>query len=302
MPRHTPGGTARVRRSPSRPLPSRTVVTRDVHGPAPTRRRRAGTVGVLTSALAGGGLVAGAVTTGGDIPDTDQLALQSFALAELGPPDPAAAPAASSAPTAGALRALAEPPPPVDVDEIVGAANGAVDDALQARQEQLRAAEAAAAAAAARAAEPDDDSEQDTEEPSGSGDSGGGSSGDSGGDSGGGTGPSSCAAGTEGMEGVASNVAEAGETLRCMFGVDTVLGIGNRGGGSDHPSGKALDFMVDPATGDRLAEYALANADELGITYVIWQQRINTGDGWEKQEDRGGATANHMDHVHISFS
>lgn len=285
MPRHTPGGTARVRRSPSRPLPSRTVVTRDIHAPGPTRARRAGAIGVLSSALAGGGLVAGPVTAGGAVPDVDQLALQSFALAEAGPADPAAAPA----PQAGAVRALAEPPPPVDVDEIVGAANGAVDAAVTAREQQRRAADAAAAAAAAQAAEPDDDPDEDVEEPS---DGGGG---------GGGAGPSSCAAGTEGMEGVAANVADAGETLRCMFAVDSVLGIGSRGGTSDHPSGKALDFMVDPATGDELAEYALANADELGITYVIWQQRINTGDGWEMQEDRGDATANHMDHVHISF-
>jgi hypothetical protein len=34
---------------------------------------------------------------------------------------------------------------------------------------------------------------------------------------------------------------------------------------------------------------------------VIWNQRINTGSGWESMEDRGGATANHEDHVHISF-
>ncbi|WP_249266030.1 MULTISPECIES: hypothetical protein [unclassified Pseudonocardia] len=257
-------------------MPSRTVVTRDVH--RPVRRRPAGAVGMLTSALAGGGLVAGHVATGGLAPQTEDLALQSFSLpsAEAAQADPAA-PAAS----AGAARALAEPPPPVDVDEIVGAATGAVDDAVAAREEQRRAAEAAAKAAAAAAAEPDEP------EPS----SGGG-----------GTGPSSCAAGTEGMEGVAGNVADAGETLRCMFGVDTVLGIGSRGGTSDHPSGKALDFMVDRATGDRLAEYALANRDELGITYVIWRQRIDTGSGWEMQEDRGGDTANHMDHVHISFS
>lgn len=291
MPRHTPGGTARVRRSPSRPQPSRAVVTRDVHGPAPTRRRRAGAVGVLTSALAGGGLAAGPLLTGVTAPEVDQLALQSFSVPEA--PAPEGAAAATPAASAGALRALAEPPPPVDVDEIVGAATGAVDDALQAREEQRRAAEAAAAAAAAQAGGPDDD-EDSGSAPSGSG--GGDST-----DGGGGTGPSSCAAGTEGMEGVASNVAEAGETLRCMFGVDTVLGIGSRGGTSDHPSGKALDFMVDSATGDRLAEYALANADALGVKYVIWEQRINTGDGWEMQEDRGGATANHMDHVHISF-
>lgn len=34
---------------------------------------------------------------------------------------------------------------------------------------------------------------------------------------------------------------------------------------------------------------------------MIYRQRIDSGDGWERMEDRGGATANHMDHVHISF-
>jgi hypothetical protein len=59
--------------------------------------------------------------------------------------------------------------------------------------------------------------------------------------------------------------------------------------------------MVDRGTGDALAACALRNADALGITYVIWRQRINYGSGWQSMEDRGGATANHMDHVHISF-
>jgi hypothetical protein len=34
---------------------------------------------------------------------------------------------------------------------------------------------------------------------------------------------------------------------------------------------------------------------------VIWQQRINFGSGWQLMEDRGGVTANHYDHVHVSF-
>src|SRR3712207_8560682 len=42
----------------------------------------------------------------------------------------------------------------------------------------------------------------------------------------------------------------------------------SRGGRSDHPSGHAVDFMVDRATGDALAECALRNKDALGITYV----------------------------------
>jgi hypothetical protein len=45
----------------------------------------------------------------------------------------------------------------------------------------------------------------------------------------------------------------------------------------------------------------LRNQEALGISYVIWKQRVNYGDGWERMEDRGDATENHFDHVHISF-
>ena len=85
-----------------------------------------------------------------------------------------------------------------------------------------------------------------------------------------------------------------------------MLGRGNRSNRtSDHPSGHALDFMVygNRALGDSLAAYALQEQEALGITYVIWRQRINSGDGrgWRAQADRGGITANHFDHVHVSF-
>ncbi|MBA2541900.1 MAG: hypothetical protein H0V17_19805 [Deltaproteobacteria bacterium] len=53
--------------------------------------------------------------------------------------------------------------------------------------------------------------------------------------------------------------------------------------------------------GDEVAEHALAHQVEYGITYVIWRQRINSGDGWEAMEDRGSITQNHYDHVHVSF-
>lgn len=55
------------------------------------------------------------------------------------------------------------------------------------------------------------------------------------------------------------------------------------------------------ALGDEVAAYALANQPAHAITYVIWRQRINSGDGWEPMEDRGSITQNHYDHVHISF-
>ena len=47
-----------------------------------------------------------------------------------------------------------------------------------------------------------------------------------------------------------------------------------------------------------------ANAAEYKITYIIWRQQIWNASyperGWRWMEDRGGATANHLDHVHIS--
>ncbi|WP_238589137.1 hypothetical protein [Pseudonocardia sp. HH130629-09] len=292
MPRNIPGSVA-ARRSPSRtdpsrPLPSTTVVTRDVGPERGGRHRRTGrarTLQVLTSALAGGGLVAAHAATGGGLPRVDDLALQAFSSPAADASLTDAVPSAHS----GTARSLAEPPPPVDIDAIVGAANGAVGSAVTARdeaRERARAAAREAREAAARATDSARSSSGAADAPS----------------TGGPTGSTTCALGTAGMEGVATNVARAGEKLRCLFGVDSVLGIGSRGNASDHPSGKALDFMVDRATGDRLAAYAQQNREELGISYIIWRQRIDTGSGWTAQEDRGGATANHMDHVHISFS
>ncbi len=77
---------------------------------------------------------------------------------------------------------------------------------------------------------------------------------------------------------------------------------------SDHPNGRAIDNMIpsyktNKALGDALAEYVIANAKRLHVTYVIWRQRTYriTRGAWVKMSDRGGDTANHMDHVHVSF-
>ena len=96
-------------------------------------------------------------------------------------------------------------------------------------------------------------------------------------------------------------VRTAAQFLGCTFGEPTVLGVAGRSTASDHPRGRALDFMVDRATGDRLAACAIRHREELGISYVIWRRRIDTGSGFRRMSDRGGATANHFDHVHISF-
>jgi len=73
----------------------------------------------------------------------------------------------------------------------------------------------------------------------------------------------------------------------------------------EHSSGKALDIMnSDVQLGNAIAAFLQAHAAELDIFDVIWRQRIWTteraGDGWRSMPNRGSATANHMDHVHVS--
>lgn len=106
---------------------------------------------------------------------------------------------------------------------------------------------------------------------------------------------------TGGLGAVKSHVREAAGFFGCRFGRPTMFGVAGRGGPSDHPGGLAIDFMVNRATGDALAQCALDNMKALGIKYVIWEQRINSGSGWRPMADRGGVTANHFDHVHVSF-
>ena len=71
-----------------------------------------------------------------------------------------------------------------------------------------------------------------------------------------------------------------------------------------HPSGLAVDYMVSPAVGDAVVEYHIAHWDELGVDYLIWQQRMlsSPNGSWKAMADRGGATANHMDHVHVNHN
>jgi hypothetical protein len=114
-------------------------------------------------------------------------------------------------------------------------------------------------------------------------------------------GPVDCGLSTSILGPVKAHVRAAAQQLGCRFGEPTMHGVAGRAGTSDHPRGLAVDFMVDRATGDALAACALENMEALGVKYVIWEQAINHGNGWKPMEDRGGATANHFDHVHVSF-
>jgi hypothetical protein len=72
-----------------------------------------------------------------------------------------------------------------------------------------------------------------------------------------------------------------------------------------HPSGRALDAMVsNHGLGQEVANWVRANASQLGVSEIIFAQRIWTvqrgSEGWRGMSDRGSATANHHDHVHIT--
>lgn len=73
----------------------------------------------------------------------------------------------------------------------------------------------------------------------------------------------------------------------------------------EHGTGQALDIMVsDQALGDEIADWVRANASALGVSEVLWAQHIWTversSEGWRLFENRGSATANHFDHVHVT--
>ncbi|MFI7589306.1 SH3 domain-containing protein [Spongisporangium articulatum] len=92
----------------------------------------------------------------------------------------------------------------------------------------------------------------------------------------------------------------------CAAYGDSVSSFGGyrAGDSGDHGSGRAVDIMVSGEPGRTIARYVQAHAGQLHVSYVIYQQKIwmaghATGD-WEPMEDRGSATANHYDHVHVS--
>ena len=86
--------------------------------------------------------------------------------------------------------------------------------------------------------------------------------------------------------------------------------IGTRVGHSPSAE-RAIDILVSDAYGERatdgnalgdeVARFTLAHQAAHGVTYVIWLQRYNDGAGWDPMDDRGSITANHYDHVHVSF-
>ncbi len=134
--------------------------------------------------------------------------------------------------------------------------------------------------------------------------SGTSSSGSSGGSSSGSCGSSGGRGAESGLSPTALSVMRCG--LGAFSGVSNALGVGNRGNATDHDDGRAVDFMIPRySTGSgrdlgwAVAEWA---TKQPGVSYVIFNQQIWAGSGWEGMEDRGSDTANHRDHVHVSVS
>lgn len=83
----------------------------------------------------------------------------------------------------------------------------------------------------------------------------------------------------------------------------SITSYGGLAGRGEHATGHSLDIMVSSDLGNEIAAFLQENRAELGVEYLIWRQRIwrpATSGAWRGMSDRGGATANHMDHVHVT--
>ena len=101
------------------------------------------------------------------------------------------------------------------------------------------------------------------------------------------------------------------QEIAAKFGITNIGGY-RVGDPEDHGKGLAVDVMVptNSELGDQVAQYAIDNMDRAGISYIIWKQQFympvnniyGPANTWNQMPDRGGDTANHNDHVHISFN
>ncbi|TWD80820.1 hypothetical protein FB561_1914 [Kribbella amoyensis] len=120
------------------------------------------------------------------------------------------------------------------------------------------------------------------------------------------SGPSAaaCKSGSGVEDGLTEDAIRVHRAVCALFPSVSSYGGVRSGDGGEHGTGQALDIMVSGSTGDEIAAYVRSHYKELGVSEVIWEQRIWTvqrsSEGWRGMEDRGGATANHYDHVHVT--
>ncbi len=111
-----------------------------------------------------------------------------------------------------------------------------------------------------------------------------------------------CASGSGSERGLRPDTIKVHRAVCLLF--PSVTRYGGLAGRGEHATGQALDIMVvDRPIGNEIAAFLQEHRAELGIEYIIWRQRIwrpSTSGAWRGMSDRGGATANHMDHVHVT--
>ncbi|SEG93734.1 hypothetical protein SAMN05444920_108181 [Nonomuraea solani] len=116
-----------------------------------------------------------------------------------------------------------------------------------------------------------------------------------------------------GAEGLTPRLISVRAAIMANFPMRYGVGCLRPGDPGEHGKGRACDFMMsrggtmaagaDAANGDALAAWLIKNGPRLGVMYIIWKQRyydIRSGGGWDPMSNRGGVTANHYDHVHVS--
>ena len=109
-----------------------------------------------------------------------------------------------------------------------------------------------------------------------------------------------------GLKGITSTTAKAADYFGNRYGIKTIGGWREHGSvpGSDHPKGRALDFMTNNIKdgmrkGNALANDLIRNYKKFNVKYVIWNKYIwQPGRGWKKYS----GPSDHTDHVHASFN
>ena len=122
--------------------------------------------------------------------------------------------------------------------------------------------------------------------------------------SGGGISSTSCSKSSSIESGLVPNAIRVYRAICARYPQGSSFG-GRRSGGGVHGSGQAVDVMIsNSSVGWDIANWTRANASALGVSEVIYYQKIWTversSEGWRSMSDRGSASANHFDHVHVS--
>lgn len=110
-----------------------------------------------------------------------------------------------------------------------------------------------------------------------------------------------CASGSGVENGLLPDTIKVHRAICAKF--PSISSYGGLAGRGEHATGHSLDIMISSDLGNEVAAYLQDNRAELGVEYLIWRQRIwrpATSGAWRGMSDRGGATANHMDHVHVT--